>query len=73
MSTRLVSQPSAAPTRKVGSAALAGALVTFLVSVLNRTVEAGFTVEEAGALVVIASFLVSYIVRERDHPDAIGT
>ena len=70
---RLVDQPTAKPTRKVSSAALAGALVTFLVSVLNRTVEAGFTIEETGALVVIVSFAVSYFVREEDSPGVTGT
>ena len=68
----LVTQPSAAPTRKVAAQAVAGALVALVASVLNRH-GVVVTADEVGYAVVIVGAIAGYLVRERDSPAAEGT
>ena len=64
MPTRLITQPTPTPTRKVGAAGIAGAIVTLIVAGAQAFgVEIG--PELAGALVVAISTAAGYLIRER--------
>lgn len=69
----LVSQPSAAPTRKVAAGTLGAALAT--VAVLAAQTWGGVEIPPGfeGSLAVILGFVASYFVRERDSPLSTGT
>lgn len=59
-----MSEPTAAPTAKVATGAVAGALVTVVVSAV-KALGVDIPAEVAGALVVLVSFGLSYAVPER--------
>lgn len=61
---KLVSQKSAAPTRKVMAAGLAGALVTVLVGVLN-VFNVEVPAEVSSALVTVISFVAAYFTKSK--------
>jgi len=58
-------QPTAAPTTKVASGALAGATTIILVFVIQSAFNVTIPAEVASAGTVIVSFLTSYFVREQ--------
>ena len=64
----LVTQPSAAPTRKVASQTLGAAAATL--AVLAAQTWGGVEIPPGfeGALAVILGFLCGYVTRERDTP-----
>lgn len=64
MPTQLITQPTGTPTRKVGAAGIAGAIVTLIVAGAQALgVEIG--PDLAGALVVAISTAAGYLIRER--------
>lgn len=61
-----MNQPSAKPTRKVGSASLAGALAVILAFVLSRYAGVELSPDATGAVTALLMGAVAYLVPESD-------
>lgn len=66
--SRLVSQPTAAPTRKVTATALGGAFATLTAWALQTYGGVDVPPGIEAALAVVFAVLMGYIVREEDTP-----
>lgn len=64
MTKRLVNQPTAAPTRKVGAGAIGGAIAVVLIYAFQELTRVTLPAEVAGAVTLIVSFMTSYLVKE---------
>lgn len=59
-----IDQPTASPTRKVASGAIAGAVAAILIYLVQTIFNVVIPAEVASAVTVVLSFLASYFVKE---------